>query len=35
LLNEIVVQEKLDIEMVSPVDDNLSAVYQYLIGSKE
>jgi ABC-2 type transport system ATP-binding protein len=35
LLNEIVVQEQLDIEMVSPVDDNLSAVYQYLIGSKE
>jgi ABC-2 type transport system ATP-binding protein len=35
LLNKIVVEDNLEIEMVSPVDDNLSAVYQYLIGSRE
>jgi len=35
LLNKIVVEDKLDIKLVAPADDDLSAVYQYLIGSKE
>lgn len=33
LLNRIVVENDLEIESVSPVDDDLLAVYQYLIGS--
>src|SRR5215813_10575489 len=33
LLNNIVVDEKLSVESIAPVDDNLNAVYQYLIGS--
>jgi ABC-2 type transport system ATP-binding protein len=35
LLNRIVVEDKLDIKLVAPADDDLNAVYQYLIGSKE
>jgi ABC-2 type transport system ATP-binding protein len=35
MLNRIVVEKDLGVEMVAPVDDDLSAVYQYLIGSKE
>jgi len=35
LLNKIVVEDKLDIKLVAPADDDLNAVYQYLIGSKE
>jgi ABC-2 type transport system ATP-binding protein len=35
LLNKIVIEDKLDIKLVAPADDDLSAVYQYLIGSKE
>ena len=33
LLNEVVAQGEVDIESVAPVDDDLSAVYEYLIGS--
>jgi ABC-2 type transport system ATP-binding protein len=35
LLNNIVVDEKLSVESIAPVDDNLNAVYQYLIGGGE
>jgi ABC-2 type transport system ATP-binding protein len=34
LLNRIVLEEKLNVESVAPVDDDLNAVYQYLIGSE-
>jgi ABC-2 type transport system ATP-binding protein len=33
LLNRIVVEDEFNIESVAPVDDDLNAVYQYLIGS--
>jgi ABC-2 type transport system ATP-binding protein len=33
LLNRIILENELHIESVAPVDDDLSAVYQYLIGS--
>jgi ABC-2 type transport system ATP-binding protein len=33
LLNEAVANGTIDVESVAPVDDDLSAVYQYLIGS--
>ena len=33
LLNKIVVESGMNIESVAPVDDDLNAVYQYLIGS--
>lgn len=33
LLNRIVVEGELNVESVAPVDDDLNAVYQYLIGS--
>ena len=33
LLNRIVAEGELNVESVTPVDDDLSAVYQYLIGS--
>lgn len=33
LLNRIVIESDFNIEAVAPVDDDLSAVYQYLIGS--
>ncbi|MCI0336037.1 MAG: ABC transporter ATP-binding protein [Acidobacteria bacterium] len=33
LLNRIVVESGMNIEAVAPVDDDLNAVYQYLIGS--
>jgi len=35
MLNKIVLKEKLKIESVSPVDDNLDAVYQYLIEAEK
>ncbi len=34
LLNEIVAQGEVEVESVAPVDDDLSAVYEYLIGSE-
>jgi ABC-2 type transport system ATP-binding protein len=34
LLNRLVVEDNLTVESVAPVDDDLSAVYQYLIGSE-
>jgi ABC-2 type transport system ATP-binding protein len=34
LLNTIVLEEKLNMESVAPADDDLNAVYQYLIGSE-
>ena len=33
LLNEVVAEGEVEIESVAPVDDDLSAVYEYLIGS--
>jgi len=33
LLNQVVAQGEIEIESVAPVDDDLSAVYEYLIGS--
>lgn len=33
LLNKVVTEGEINIESVAPVDDDLSAVYQYLIGS--
>jgi ABC-2 type transport system ATP-binding protein len=35
LLNSIVVEEGLTVESVAPVDDDINAVYQYLIGGGE
>jgi ABC-2 type transport system ATP-binding protein len=34
LLNEIVAQGEVKVESVAPVDDDLSAVYEYLIGTQ-
>lgn len=34
LLNRVVAEGQLNIESVAPVDDDLNAVYQYLIGSE-
>src|SRR6266568_3649347 len=34
LLNRVVAEGEINIETVAPVDDDLSAVYQYLIGSE-
>jgi ABC-2 type transport system ATP-binding protein len=34
LLNEVVAQGEIDIESVAPADDDLDAVYEYLIGSQ-
>jgi ABC-2 type transport system ATP-binding protein len=34
LLNRIVAEGEINIESITPVDDDLSAVYQYLIGSE-
>ncbi len=34
LLNEVVADGEINMESVAPVDDDLSAVYQYLIGTK-
>ncbi|HVG33439.1 MAG TPA: ABC transporter ATP-binding protein [Pyrinomonadaceae bacterium] len=34
LLNKVVLENKLSVESVAPVDDDLNAVYQYLIGSE-
>ena len=33
LLNRVVIEESLQVESVSPVDDDLNAVYHYLIGA--
>ena len=33
-LNQIVAQGDVELESVAPVDDDLSAVYQYLIGDE-
>jgi len=33
LLNDVVSQGEIEVESVAPVDDDLSAVYEYLIGS--
>ena len=33
LLNEVVAEGEINIESIAPIDDDLSAVYQYLIGS--
>ena len=34
LLNEVVAQGEIEIESIAPIDDDLSAVYDYLIGSQ-
>jgi ABC-2 type transport system ATP-binding protein len=34
LLNDVVAEGEINIESIAPVDDDLSAVYQYLIGSE-
>jgi hypothetical protein len=34
LLNEVVAQGDVQVESVAPVDDDLSAVYEYLIGAQ-
>ena len=33
LLNQVITEQKLEVESVAPVDDDLNAVYQYLITS--
>ncbi len=33
-LNEVVAQGKIEVESITPVDDDLSAVYEYLIGAQ-
>jgi hypothetical protein len=33
LLNRVVVEDRINVESVSPVDDDLNAVYHYLIES--
>jgi len=35
LLNDIVVEDGLTVESIAPVDDDINAVYQYLIGGGE
>jgi ABC-2 type transport system ATP-binding protein len=34
LLNRIVAEGEINIESIAPVDDDMNAVYQYLIGSE-
>jgi ABC-2 type transport system ATP-binding protein len=34
LLNQVVTEGEINVESIAPVDDDLSAVYQYLIGSE-
>jgi ABC-2 type transport system ATP-binding protein len=34
MLNEVVANDQLNIESIAPVDDDLSAVYEYLIGDQ-
>jgi ABC-2 type transport system ATP-binding protein len=34
LLNEVVAQGEVEVESIAPVDDDLNAVYEYLIGSQ-
>ena len=33
LLNRIVLENRIAVEAVSPADENVNAVYQYLVGS--
>jgi len=33
LLNRVVAEGEINVESIAPVDDDLSAVYQYLIGA--
>jgi ABC-2 type transport system ATP-binding protein len=33
-LNEVVAQGEISVESITPVDDDLSAVYEYLIGAQ-
>jgi ABC-2 type transport system ATP-binding protein len=33
-LNEVVATGEIEVESVTPVDDDMSAVYEYLIGSE-
>lgn len=33
LLNRIVLEQRIDVETVAPADENVNAVYQYLVGS--
>ena len=32
--NKVVLEENLQVESIHPVDDDLTAIYQYLIGSE-
>jgi ABC-2 type transport system ATP-binding protein len=34
LLNEVVATGEVEVESITPVDDDLSAVYEYLIGAQ-
>jgi len=34
LLNKAVLDDRLDLEALAPADDDVGAVYQYLIGSE-
>ena len=34
LLNEVVAQGEIEVETIAPVDDDLSAVYDFLIGAQ-
>jgi len=34
LLNQVVAQGEIEVESIAPVDDDLNAVYEYLIGSQ-
>src|SRR2546429_1295228 len=34
LLNEVVAQDEIEVESIAPVDDDLSAVYDFLIGAQ-
>jgi ABC-2 type transport system ATP-binding protein len=33
-LNQVVLENSINVESVAPVDDDLNAVYQYLIGTE-
>lgn len=34
LMNEMVVEDGLEVEAVGPADDNVQAIYQYLLGDE-
>ena len=34
LLNSVVLEDRLELEALAPADDDVNAVYQYLIGSE-